>query len=378
MTLQEAITKINGNIFLREFTFSRNRFQPDPGRELELADSIVCVGTRMVIFQLKERHSRPGGGNTRAWFSSKVLKKGTKQIRDTLRYLTDYAPITITNERGTPVSISQTTDYDIAKIVCYDGAYESGLDRFHISRTAGFIHLLALDDYLSVVDILFTPPEIAEYLQFREQLFHTWAETSTIPHEAALLGQYLSGEMDQAPSEKYLKYLTELTDDRLSYDISHILGRLADHLDPQPDQPQTQHYRILAEFANLMRTDLKLLKDRIYLCLKKARENELFWPTRFVVQRTGCGFLVLPLTHNHLKDRQEALIALANLAKYDQKCERQVGMSIVCDGADVLIDWIFIEGPHVHNPQTEDYLREQSPFQPLRDSRVPRYRFEKH
>src|ERR1041384_612839 len=97
MSLEEYFALLNKNIFLREFSFSKNKFKPNPNEELELADHVVWIDNLLIAYQLKEREA---GGDAsadgeRRWFERKVISKGTRQIRDTLKYLHEHPNIKI-------------------------------------------------------------------------------------------------------------------------------------------------------------------------------------------------------------------------------------------------------------------------------------------
>src|SRR5215475_2719118 len=94
--------ELHSLLFLEEFVFSRSKFSPPSGSELEFADAVVMLGDVLLIFQIKERSSpRTGDGEAESrWFESKVLKEASKQIRDTLSYLQAYSEIRVPNERG--------------------------------------------------------------------------------------------------------------------------------------------------------------------------------------------------------------------------------------------------------------------------------------
>ena len=77
MSFASELNKLNQFHFFREFTFSQTRFSPPGNMELELANSIICVGDALVIFQLKGRSSDCGSKSPfdAKWFETKVLGK---------------------------------------------------------------------------------------------------------------------------------------------------------------------------------------------------------------------------------------------------------------------------------------------------------------
>lgn len=94
--------RLHSLMFLKEFVFSRNQFSPPARSEMELADAVVMMGDVLLIYQIKQRTEYDSGDEDaeRRWFRSKVLRKATKQVRDTLRYLEEFDEILVSNERG--------------------------------------------------------------------------------------------------------------------------------------------------------------------------------------------------------------------------------------------------------------------------------------
>ena len=54
MNLEEKISSLNQNIFLKEFTYSKNKFSPTPSSEFELADNIIWLRDLLIVFQLAQ------------------------------------------------------------------------------------------------------------------------------------------------------------------------------------------------------------------------------------------------------------------------------------------------------------------------------------
>src|SRR5215213_10346193 len=163
MALENSISQINENIFFREFSFSRNEFTPRQESELEFADHVIWLDDLLITFQLKERDL--SGSHTREteinWFGDKVLRNATKQIRDTLRYLNTYEEINIANERGHIFNVVSGKIGKRINVVSYaphdllPKEYRS--KKFHLSSTAGFIHLIPAYDYIELCQTLITP-----------------------------------------------------------------------------------------------------------------------------------------------------------------------------------------------------------------------------
>ena len=176
MSFEEALGMLNEFYFFREFTFSKNTFSPTPGEEMELADSVVWLDDLLIAYQLKEREApeKTCPSIEERWFNAKVLKKATRQIRDTLTFLRENERIKLENHRGHTFELSVSSIKTIHKVVCY--LAHTGLPdvsrntKYHRSATAGVIHVIPADNYRGILRTLLTPHEVAEYLAFREGL----------------------------------------------------------------------------------------------------------------------------------------------------------------------------------------------------------------
>src|ERR1051325_792848 len=211
MTLEEYASQINENIFLREFSFARNEFSPAQESELQFSDQVIWLDELLITFQLKEREL--SGKHTRQteekWFQKKIIGKATKQIRDTLDYLTRYGEINITNGRGHVFNVSAASTNKPISVVSYAPhkllLREYTRKKFHLSSTAGFIHLIPIEDWLGICHTLMTPAEIVEYLGFRQEIsLEHESKLNELP-EQALIGQFLYGTLDAEPALAFTK-----------------------------------------------------------------------------------------------------------------------------------------------------------------------------
>jgi hypothetical protein len=387
LSLEENIAALNKNIFLREFSFSKNKFKPNPNEELELADHIIWIDKLLIAYQLKERESSDVGSaeNERNWFERKVLGKGTKQIRDTLKFLSEHPNISIENERGHVFNVNGTSVDHIIKVVVYAPGINFPVEcrniKCHISSTAGLIHVLPLEDYVGVCRNLITPAEIAEYFDYREEVLGKWSsEVNTLP-EQAILGQFLWGDYSICPTKESVGYLAALEKDIDSFDITNLLYNFVEHTEKslirniKDAAIEHAYYKILTEFAKLRRSALREIKLRVDLCLQACREDKFMIPTRMGLPHIGCGFVFIPLTQEAFPHRLRALENLTEAAKYDMKLDKQIGISFAKEGEDFLIDWFFIERPWQQDAMMEEKLRKNHPFSKAEEKRIPHYKF---
>jgi hypothetical protein len=232
MTLEEYIARLNSLAFWKEFTFAQNSFAPRPGAELELADSLVWLGTYAIAMQLKERSEETDSPETeRSWFHKKVLGQATRQVRDTLRFLKEHEQIRITNERGHSFDIRGKELADITKVVVFLGGRALPKDcwqtRYHVSRTAAFIHILAAHDYLGILEKLRVPEDIRRYFSYREEVISKLGNASEID-ESDIMGAFLSEQ--SLPDSKSREILRRFIQDVEAFDLSRLLGNLHDHV----------------------------------------------------------------------------------------------------------------------------------------------------
>lgn len=380
--LEEFLDYLNSNLFLREFTFSKNQFIPDDATELEFADYVVWLDDLLMIFQLKQRESpsKLDENSERNWFKKKVIRKGSSQIRDTLSYLQRYPSITVKNNRNHEFNLAATQPQRIIKLIIYlpsEALPQDCWDTHHhkSSTGGGFIHLLPWNDYLGISQYLITPPEISAYFEFREEIIkQSLASSFSIPSEKALVGYFLSGSNDP-PEEKYSDYLRTLK--REDFDISGVLYVWGDRIDraSQDKYNPTDYYAILKEFAKLHRVELREVKERWVLCLNAVQADMFRRPTR-IVASNGCGFVFIPTESRMFAYRQQGLMNFTLAAKYDLRLERQIGILFAKEQEEILIDFCLLDFPWKYDQELEKYLTTHNPFAPMTNAIHRDYQFE--
>lgn len=373
----QFVAFLNSDLFLREFSFSQTKFTPSGRSEVEVGDHLVRIGNLVFLYQVKERDST-GQAPIEVWLNSKVLKKATKQIRDTVQVLGAGHPVTIANERGHSFDLSSKADDRSFRLVLFrsgEGRTPLPYPRFHDSRTVGFIHIFDVLDYFGVCRYLITPVEIADYLTWREQVFHSRPVAGSIS-EASLVGQYLVDALDEEPGERFSGVLVALLHDQEKFDLSYLFASLGDHVVyATAGERETSYYPILRILAQLNRSELRTFKERFDESLRAVRENQFIRPLRFVASSLDCGFVLVPLTADHFEKRLTALNILSIAAKYELKMTHQVGISFAATGADLMIDWLYASWPWAQDAAMDSLLRDRSPFRPMRRRKVPRYLF---
>jgi len=381
--LESKVTGSNVAFFIEEFSFSRSEFTP-PGRsELELADHLVVFDDVVLAYQMKERSApTPDPAAEATWFEKKVLKRATSQIRDTVALL-DEQDIAIRNDRGHQVLLKRGDPRRrLFKIVVFAPGEALGLDlRFrksHVSKTAGFIHLIPAPEYLAMLNTLVTVPEIIDYLEFRQQVAEAHPEKANALFEKAILGQYLAGNVGE-PSPKFIRYVDDLNADTDAFNILGILHRFGPKtIDSRADGVSLGHpedyYAILLELLRLTRADLVQFKQRFMLCWDGCG-GEYVVPYLFGSVRSGCGFVFIPVATEYAANYQNGLSNLTTGAKHVLQVNRCIGIAFRRDGSERLLDWMFLSYPWGPDPELEAWLAKGSPFRTLTMSSTARYEF---
>jgi hypothetical protein len=382
--LEERVARTNAGFFLREFSFSRTHFSP-PGRsEVELADHVVSLDDVLLVFQFKERCDATDDPVQEAsWYEKKVVRKATKQVRDTLEHFSRHR-IRIANDRGHVIDLPQGLQgLKVAKVVVYEPGsmlpLHLRLQKGYESSTAGFVHLFQAADYEGILRTLVTVPEIVDYLQFRELVCQRYPDESSSVTEQALLGQYIDDAEVRAPSLDDERIFDALQDDSHEFEMFGILHKFKERTysgsasggaasDTSPD-----YYSILKELLRLPRNDLAAFRLR-FLWAWDACGGDLEQPSLFASGNTGCGFVFVPVPVGQEFNKMRALENFTMAAKYDLKVDRCLGLVFQRDGEWRLVDWMLRSHPWAPDQDLEEMLKRSYPFRSTRVEMVPRYR----
>jgi hypothetical protein len=383
MTLEEYIAHLNRLAFWKEFTFAQNKFSPQPGRELELADNLVWLGEYALVLQLKERVDGTDDPEIeRAWFRRKVLDKAVSQVRDTLRFLNEHEQIRVTNEQGHAFDIRGREIAEITKIVVFLAGRALPEDcwqtRYYISRRAGFIHVLAAHDYLGILEKLRVPEDIRRYFAYREEVTPKLREAGVVVDESDIMGAFLGEEA--LPTTTSREILRRFVQDLGAFDLSPLIGDLHDHIH-RAEQPY-DYYRIMLEFARVPRSVWREVKVRFMKSLEAVQKKEFTRPFRLTFPATDCTFMIAPLPPEMPatgpegeKMRIRGLENLTSAAMYDAKVSKGVGIMISKDGEYIQIDWGLLDVPWMPDPEMDAALAENNPFREAKEKMIDSFLF---
>jgi hypothetical protein len=374
--LQEFTTQQNENAFLRAFSFSTTQLPVDSASDVELADRVIMMDEIGFIFQLMEREQKVGSksGNLEKWITNYVVRRGVKQIQNTRDLLKSYVGLSLVNNFGHRVFISPRDPDLLVSVVVYrvppkTRAFRAA--RFKKNRNGGFVHILRDVDYFEIVHHFVTPAELTDYFGFRRDILINWDPAATAVSEAALIGQYLLEDYSSAPDERF-ESASRSRGGPTACEFSFVLDSLATTIASQEgDYADTDCYEVLAELARLARHELRALKQQVRLALEAVRGNRFELPYRIASVRTGAGFLVLPVTTEFHDRALDALRSLSLASKYELDLERQIGIGMWRNSEFVDIEWMFLNGRNLPDPDLDERLAHNYPFRRASEQRLP-------
>jgi hypothetical protein len=185
-----------------------------------------------------------------------------------------------------------------------------------------------------------------------------------------MTAQFIAETQERLTDQEVQRVLREATDDVSSFDVTPIFRRFGEKVTYLTGSgAKFDYYRILGEFSRLSRAEMRGFKRLLTWALGNAG-GELQKLARMQSINTGTGFVVFPAHEGAFGTRLNALNNFAAAAKYDSRLERQIGLSVARDGAEVELDWMYLDYPWRHEPEIEKALVKNYPFRPKPDPRT--------
>jgi hypothetical protein len=363
---ENLLTKINSNIFFKEFTFDKNEFKHQGG-ESELADNILWLDDLLFLIQIKERNiqeSEPElDGN--GWFNSKVLKKAKDQIKKSVQYFSTFNELKVKNVRNHLIYVSKANLKIANKVIIYtangsDISETNQLIKFCESKQVGNIHILNIENYHTICEFLITPTELDDYLKFRERFYLTHKEFTSKCSEQYLLAHFLNTENEKLIDWKYINTLSNFEQNLKDFDMFGILNKFSENISIEDQKKSNDYYEILKEIVKLKRGELKEFKERFQIIIEMVNNNETTMPYRFTSTRTGCGFVFIPLPSDKIKYWENALINFTERYKYKNKLNKCIGIIISKDGEYYDLNWALAKEDWIYNKELEIEVKKDS------------------
>lgn len=374
--LHDFIAHQHANVFNRAFAASTNQLPTAADHQTELADRLLLTDSVGFIFQLTEREPRvvTKAGELEKWAAAHVVRKGVRLIQNTRDVLANYSALSLVNHFGHRWTVKPKDPESLIGVVIYRVPPKSRpfrLARFKRARNGTLVHILRDSDYFEICDHFVTPAELIDYFNFRREILLGWDPPTTAVSEMALIGQYLLEDFESPPDQR-LERAARARRSPAACEFSFVLDSLAAKIAAQEDQDaDSDCYRILSELALLGRYDLRALSEQLRLALESVRSERFELPYRMASARTGCGFLILPLTREFHHHGMDALGSLARASKHELDLERQVGIGMWKNTEFVDIEWLFLSGANAPDAAVDERLAQNYPFRRASDRRLP-------
>ena len=204
--LEQFTAELNRHFFLKEFSFHKNKFRAACGSEFELADHVIALPDALFIFQLKERAKNAPSDErlVETWFRQKVLNKGSGQLADSLRFFREQPRLLVQNQREHHLDLASSLRAKAIPILLYSSGptlpQMIDANKHHVSRRAGFVHVMHIRDYYHLCHTGALPKELIAYFEFRQNLL------LRNPHrywnEAGLTAQFIAETETRFPMKR--------------------------------------------------------------------------------------------------------------------------------------------------------------------------------
>jgi hypothetical protein len=374
--LHDHAAQQHANVFMRAFSYPASQLPISFEKDVELADRVMLMDGIGFIFELCEREQKVASkaGDLEKWISGNVVRKGVKRIQNTRDLLGTYMSLSLVNHFGHRLLVSPREPDSYVSMIIYRVPQKSRAfraARFKKNRNGGFVHVLRDADYFEICHHFVTPAELLDYFSFRRDILLSWDPPSTAVSESALIGQYLMEDFSSPPDPRFERAALS-RGGPTACEFSFVLDTLSTKIASQEGEyADADCYQILSELALLGRYELRALKLELRLALEAVRANRFELPYRIASERTGCGFLVLPVTAEFHDRALNALGSLSLASKYELDLERQVGIGMWKNSEFVDIEWIFLEGADAPDPYLDERLEFGYPFRRTSEQRLP-------
>ena len=374
--LHDFIAQQHANVFSRAFSVSTSQLPLSVENPPDLADRLLLTDSVGFIFQLCERepHVVTKSGELEKWAATQVVRRGVRLIQNTRELLATYSAISLVNHFGHRVTVTPGDPDLLVGVVVYRVAQKSRpfrVARFKRVRNGGFVHILRDVDYFEICNRFVTPAELLDYFNFRREMLLGWDPPTTAVSETALIGQYLLEDFESPPDSR-LEAAARARRSPAVCEFTFVLDSLAAAIAAQDDDfADSDYYRILNELAMLGRYELRALTEQMRLALDSVRSDKFELPYRMASSKTGCGFVILPLTREFRDRSFDALESLAQAAKHELDLDRQVAIGMWKDGEFVDIEWLFLSGPNEPDAAIDERLSQNYPFRRSSERRFP-------
>lgn len=265
--------------FFEELVHDTLQFATEGSSEKEVADLLLNLGDVIIAIQLKWRNDKNATGNELQeikWLGKKC-KDAKGQVKESIGYIRSGVLPAFSNGRNQ--SISLNSDAKIIPLVIFMNKEIKSYD--HIlkkhSEEGMDINCLSFEDFQKMCEILLTPIEIVEYLEWRLRFYENHGSVDFMIYEAEdRTLTFTKPKSNEAPAYQFLaeEYGIQQSQELAMYTqaFRDFLHRLSEHTVVQSEE--TADYEMIRFFAHFNRQEIKPFIERLHLTVDKAQNAE--------------------------------------------------------------------------------------------------------
>lgn len=374
--LQDFIARQNENVFTRAFGFSSAQLPAVAEDDNHLAERVVVVDDIGFVFHVAEREHKSvlKTADLEKWIANQAVRKGVKQVQNTVDLLKKYISLSITNDFGHRVSINPRLAENMVCAIIYRVPARSRAfraPRFKAGRNGGFIHVLRDVDYFEICSHFVTPTEMHDYFSFRRDVLLSWDPPLAAVTEGALIGQFLLENFLSPPDAKFERAAMS-HGGPTACEFAFVLDSLgSDIASQESDYADTDNYNILVELGRTGRRELIALKQQLRSSLETVRSDRFELPYRVISPMRSCAFLILPVNTQFRERAFDALASLCMASKHELRVQKHIGIGMWQTREFVDIEWMFLDNDDIPNPALDRRLYLVYPFRRSSEKRLP-------
>lgn len=313
--------------------------------------------------------------SAKKWFD-KVIDIAKKQIEKDILYFNESKSIHLTNNNGHGFNVDINGKL-IHKIIVYSTKHllpiEQSSKKYSLTAVSEVIHIFSVESYDLTVKVLITPAEIVEYLFFREQLIRKFGSRLKQIKEIAILGQFISDNLESDPSNNFELYVRKLIYKTEISTIAFLMKIFSEKTFYSTNFRGNDQYFILKELAKLRREEIYVFSEKIRLAITSVIEKKFPAPWRFAIDRLNCGFVFIS---SEEKNSKEYLEVYTRLLKYDTKSQKCIGFAVYPEkGGHLIFMWSYLDEPWIEDKEISDLIKTNPPFRESQYRYLTRYHF---
>jgi hypothetical protein len=178
-----------------------------------------------------------------------------------------------------------------------------------------------------------------------------------------MAAQFIMDTHETLSEQTVRDVLVRTQEDNHSLDLSPLLTKFGERIvDPSPGSAVSEYYAVLAELAQLDRSQMRSFKKLFDWTVANAGGEQLELPCRLHSLSSTIGFVFVPVPAEAFHFRRNALQNFTMAMKHEFRLDRQIGVSVAKNGHLFEIDWMLLEAPWQPDPEIDRMLADNYPF----------------